>query len=237
MTGGSRGIGAAVSERLAKDGVSILINYSSSDPMEAEDVAGKIRLAGGEVRLCRGSVSDPKTAKKMFDLAYTDFGGVDILINNAGIFERAKIRDMDDGTFDRVVAVNLKGAFNFMREAAKRMRKGGRIINMSSSAIGLRPEGYGIYVASKAALEAMTQVMSKEMRGRNISVNAVAPGQTATKLFLDGRSESELDRIIEMNPYGRLGTPEDIAAAISFLCLPEAAWINGQVIRVNGGTV
>lgn len=237
VTGASRGIGAAASERLAKDGFSILVNFSSNDPTEADAVAAKVRASGAEVRLCRGDVSDPKTAKRIFDLAYTDFGGVDVLINNAGIYKLVKIGDMDDQTFDRVVAINLKGAFNFMREAANRMRNGGRIINVSSSALGLKLETYGIYVASKAALEAMTQVMSKEMRGRNISVNAVAPGPTATVLFLEGRSEEELDRVAGMNPYGRLGTPEDIAATIAFLCSAEGEWINGQVIRVNGGTV
>jgi 3-oxoacyl-[acyl-carrier protein] reductase len=237
VTGASRGIGAATSERLAKDGFSILINYSSSDPTEAEAVATRVRAVGADVRLCRGSVSDPRTAKQIFDLAESDFGGVDVLINNAGIFELLTIAEMDDETFDRVVAVNLKGAFNFMREAANRMRNGGRIINISSSAVGLKQETYGVYVATKAALEAMTQIMSKEMRGRNISVNAVAPGQTATKLFLDGRSERELDRVAKMNPYERLGTPEDMAATIAFLCSPEGEWINGQVIRINGGTV
>jgi 3-oxoacyl-[acyl-carrier protein] reductase len=237
VTGASRGIGAATSERLAKDGFNILINYSSNDSTEAETVATSVRAAGADARLCRGSVSDPKTAKLMFDLAESDFGGVDVLINNAGIYELVKIGEMDDETFDRVVAVNLKGAFNFMREAANRLRKGGRVINISSSAIGLKLETYGIYVATKAALEAMTQVMSKEMRGRNISVNAVAPGQTATKLFLDGRSEGELDRVAKMNPYQRLGTSGDIAATIAFLCSPAGEWINGQVIRVNGGTV
>jgi 3-oxoacyl-[acyl-carrier protein] reductase len=237
VTGASRGIGAATSEQLARDGFSILINYSSSDPTEAEVVATRVRAVGSDVRLCRGSVSDPRTAKQIFDLAESDFGGVDVLINNAGIFELVKIAEMDDETFDRVVAVNLKGAFNFMREAANRMRNGGRIINISSSAVGLKQETYGAYVATKAALEAMTQIMSKEMRGRNISVNAVAPGQTATKLFLDGRSERELDRVAKMNPYERLGTPEDMAATIAFLCSPEGEWINGQVIRINGGTV
>jgi 3-oxoacyl-[acyl-carrier protein] reductase len=237
ITGSSRGIGAATAERLAKDGFSILINYTSRDPAEAEAVAARVRALGAQARLCRGDVSDPTTAKRMFDLAEHDFGGVDVLINNAGIFKLVKIGEMDDETFDQVVAVNLKGAFNFMREAARRMRNGGRVINISSSAIGLKLETYSVYVATKAALEAMTQIMSKEMRGRNISVNAVAPGHTATKLFLDGRSEQDLDRVAKMNPYERLGTPEDMAATIAFLCSPEGEWINGQVIRINGGYV
>jgi 3-oxoacyl-[acyl-carrier protein] reductase len=237
ITGASRGIGAAVSERLAKDGFNILINYSSADPSEAKAVAARVLAAGASVRLCRGDVADPKTAKQIFDLAETDFGGVDVLVNNAGIYELIKIAEMDDETFERVVSVNLKGPFLFMREAANRLRSGGRIINVSSSAMGLKPERYGIYVATKAALEAMTQVLSKEMRGRKISVNAVAPGQTGTRLYLDKQSDAELDRVAKMNPYERLGTPEDMAATIGFLCSSDAEWINGQVIRINGGTI
>jgi 3-oxoacyl-[acyl-carrier protein] reductase len=162
---------------------------------------------------------------------------VDVLVNNAGVYELVKIAEMSDETFERMVSVNLKGPFLFMREAVNRLRPGGRIINVSSSAIGLKPERYGIYVATKAALEAMTQVLSKEMRGRKISVNAVAPGQTATRLFLDKQSDAEIERMAKMNPYERLGTPEDTAATIAFLCSPEGEWINGQVIRINGGTV
>lgn len=237
ITGASRGIGAATSERLAKDGFNILINYSSPDPTEAEAVAARVRATGSVAHLCRGDVADPKTAKQMFDLAEAEFGGVDVLVNNAGLYELVKIAEMADETFERVVSVNLKGPFLFMREAANRLRPGGRVINVSSSAIGLKPEKYGIYVATKAGLEGMTQVLSKEMRGRKISVNAIAPGQTATRLFLEKQSEAELERVAKMNPYERLGTPEDIAATIAFLCSPEGAWVNGQVIRVNGGTV
>ena len=173
----------------------------------------------------------------MFDLAETDFGGVDVLVNNAGIMELGKIADVDNDTFDRHIAINLKGAFNFLREAANRMRKGGRVVNISTSVVGTKLETYSVYVATKAALELMSQIMSKEMRGRDISVNAVAPGPTATNLFLQGKSDALLDRIAKMNPFERLGTPDEIAAAIEFLCSPEGAWINGQVIRVNGGMV
>ena len=237
ITGASRGIGAATCERLAKDGFNILINYSSPDPAEADAVADRVRAAGVGVRLCRGDVSDPETAKHMFDLAEAEFGGVDVLVNNAGVYNVVQIARMSDETFDRIVSVNLKGPFLFMREAASRLRPGGRIINVSSSAVGLKPEGYGIYVATKAGLEAMTQILSKEMRGRRISVNAVAPGQTATRLFLEKQSDTELERVARSNPYERLGTPEDMAATISFLCSSEGEWINGQVIRINGGTV
>jgi 3-oxoacyl-[acyl-carrier protein] reductase len=237
ITGASRGIGAATSEYLAKDGFHVLINYSSADSSEALTVAEKVRAVGVEARTYRGSVADPETAKEMFDMAEAEFGGIDVLVNNAGIMELGKIADIDDDTFDRHIAVNLKGAFNFMREAANRMRKGGRIINISTSVVGTKLETYGVYVATKAALELMSQIMSKEMRGREISVNAVAPGPTATKLFLHGKSEAVLDRLAKMNPFERIGTSEEIAAAIAFLCSPGGGWINGQVIRVNGGMV
>ena len=143
----------------------------------------------------------------------------------------------DDAAFERVMNINLKGAFHTMREAARRLRHGGRIINLSTSVIGLRMERYGIYAASKAAVEAMTAVLSKEMRGRAITVNAVAPGPTATDLFLNGKSPETIERLAQLNPLERLGTPEDIAAAVAFLASPDGAWINGQVLRANGGMV
>jgi 3-oxoacyl-[acyl-carrier protein] reductase len=237
ITGASRGIGAAASERLAKDGFNILINYSSADPKDADLVAESVRATGMEARICRGDVADPKTAKDMFDQAETKFGGVDVLVNNAGIMKLANLADVSDEVFDRHIAINLKGAFNFMREAAKRMRNGGRVVNISTSVVGTKFETYGVYAATKAALELMTQIMSKEMRGRNISVNAVAPGPTATKLFLGGKSPELLDRIAKLNPFERIGTPEEIVDVIAFLCSPAGAWVNGQIIRVNGGMI
>ena len=170
-------------------------------------------------------------------MAETEFGGVDVLINNAGIMKLAKLADVSDDLFERHVAINLKGAFNFMREAAKRMRNGGRVVNISTSVVGTKFETYGVYAATKAALELMSQIMSKEMRGRNILVNAVAPGPTATRLFLDGKSDEVLDRIAKLNPFERIGTPEEIVEVIGFLCSPAGAWVNGQIIRVNGGMI
>jgi len=149
----------------------------------------------------------------------------------------SSIADADDANFDRQVSVNLKGTFNTLREAAKRLRNGGRIINFSTSVVGLKLENYGVYAATKAAVETLTTIMSKEMRGRNVNVNAVAPGPTATDLFLDGKSDELIARMAKMNPLERLGTPEDIAASVSFLAGPDGAWINGQVLRANGGMV
>ena len=149
----------------------------------------------------------------------------------------AKIADSDDALFDQQIAVNLKGSFNAMREAAKRLRDGGRIINFSTSVVGVKLETYGVYAATKAAIETMTAILSKEMRGRSITVNAIAPGPVATDLFLTGKSPELIDRMSKMNPLERLGTPEDIAASVSFLAGPEGGWINGQTLRANGGMV
>jgi 3-oxoacyl-[acyl-carrier protein] reductase len=173
----------------------------------------------------------------LFDAAAAAFGGVDVLVNNAGIMKLAKIADSDDALFDQQIAINLKGSFNAMREAAKRLRDGGRIINFSTSVVGVKLETYGVYAATKAAIETMTAVLSKELRGRSITVNAVAPGPTATDLFLNGKSPELIDRLAKMNPLERLGTPEDIAASVSFLTGPDGGWINGQTLRANGGMV
>jgi 3-oxoacyl-[acyl-carrier protein] reductase len=167
----------------------------------------------------------------------TAFGGVDILVNNAGVMSTVAIADMDDKTFDHMVAINFKGTFNTLREAAKRVRSGGRIINTSSSVTGMLQPAYGPYAATKAAVEALTAVLSKEMRGRNVTVNAVAPGPTATELFLRGKPQGLIDTITKMPPLERLGEPSDIAAAVSMLAGPDGAWINGQTLRVNGGII
>ena len=189
VTGASRGIGAAIAERLAADGFTVVINYAGS-AADAEALAGKIEKAGGRAITAQADVSDPAAVARMFDAADAAFGGVDVLVNNAGIMHLASIAESDDKLFDSHVAINLKGTFNTLREASKRLRNGGRIINMSSSQAGLLHPGYGVYAATKAAVEAMTHVMSKELRGRNITVNAVAPGPTATKLFLDGKPQA-----------------------------------------------
>jgi 3-oxoacyl-[acyl-carrier protein] reductase len=236
VTGASRGIGAAIAERLAKDGFTVVVNYSGRH-QEAEALVAKIKAAGGRAVTAQADVSDPAAVVHMFDAAETAFGGVDVLVNNAGIMTLNAIAESDDAVFDRQIAVNLKGSFNGMREAARRLRAGGRIVNFSSSVVALRLETYGVYAATKAAVEAMTAVLSKELRGRSITVNAVAPGPTATALFLDGKSPELIERMAKMNPLERLGTPEDIAAVVSFLAGPDGAWVNGQVLRANGGMV
>ncbi len=173
----------------------------------------------------------------MFDAAQAAFGGVDVLVNNAGIMKLASLAESDDALFDSQVAINLKGVFNTLREAAKRLREGGRIINLSSSVVGLYQPTYAVYAATKAGVEAMTHVFSKELRGRNITVNAIAPGPTATALFLDGKPQAVIDQLTKLAPLERLGQPDDIASAVAFLAGPDGAWINGQVLRANGGII
>ena len=236
VTGASRGIGAAMAERLAGDGFVVVINYSG-DAKSAEALAHSIEDKGGRALTAKADVSDPNAVRGMFDAAEAAFGGVDVLVNNAGIMKLAKIADSDDALFDQQIAVNLKGSFNAMREAGKRLRDGGRIVNFSTSVVGTRLETYGVYAATKSAIETMTAVLSKEMRGRHITVNAVAPGPTSTDLFLNGKSSELIDRLAKMNPLERLGTPQDIAAAVSFLVGPDGSWISGQVLRANGGMV
>ena len=236
VTGASRGIGSSVAERLARDGFTLIVNYAES-AAPAEELVRKIERAGGRALAAKADISDAGSVRRMFDAAEAAFGGVDVLVNNAGIMTLAPIADTDDASFDRHVAVNLKGTFNTLREAAKRLRSGGRIINFSSSVAGMLMPTYGVYAATKAAVEAMTRVLAKEVRGRNITVNAVAPGPTATDLFLKGKPQDVVDRMAKMAPLERLGQPGDIADVVAFLAGPGAAWVNGQVLRVNGGII
>ncbi|WP_394825517.1 SDR family oxidoreductase [Pendulispora albinea] len=238
VTGASRGIGAAIASRLAADGMAVVVNYVGSAE-EAETVISTIRAAGGVATAVRADVADPAAARRLFEEAEAAFGKVSVLVNNAGIMQPGLVplADTSDALFDRLVAVNLKGTFNTLREAASRLGEGGRIVNFSSSTVGLTPPGYSAYVATKAGVEAMTNIFAKELRGRSITVNAVAPGPTATALFFNGKSQELIDHFTKAAPLERLGTPEDIAAAVAFLVGPDGAWINGQTLRANGGIV
>ena len=236
VTGASRGIGAAIAKRLARDGFTVVINYAGN-AAEAEQLAADIERAGGQAITAQADVSDPVAVARMFDAAEAAYGGIDVLVNNAGIMKLASLADSDDALSDSQIAVNLKGTFNTLRQAARRLRNGGRIVNLSTSVVGLKLENYGVYAATKAAVETFTAILSKELRGRAITVNAVAPGPTATDLFLDGKSSELIERLAKMNPLERLGTPADIANAVAFLAGPDGSWINGQVLRANGGMV
>ena len=238
VTGASRGIGAAIAQQLARDGLRVVVNYAGR-AADAEAVVKTIEAAGGQAIAVQADVADSAAVAALFDQAIHAFGRVDVLVNNAGIMPPAlpHVADTDDATFDRLFAVNVKGTFNTLREAATRLAHGGRIVNFSTSVIGLALPGYAVYAATKSAVEAMTNILAKELRGKNITVNAVAPGPTATALCLDGKTPELIERMAKMSPLERLGTPEDIAHAVAFLVSPQAGWINGQTLRANGGLV
>ncbi|MCX7294733.1 SDR family oxidoreductase [Janthinobacterium sp.] len=238
VTGASRGIGAAIARRLARDGMQVIVNYASGKA-EADQLVAAIAAAGGSAIAVRANVADVADVQALFDAAEAAFGGVDVLVNNAGIMPPVlpTLADTDDATFDRLFAINVKGSFNTMRQAATRLRRGGSVINFSTSVIGLALPGYSVYGATKAAIETMTNIFAKELRGKDITVNAVAPGPTATALFLNGKTEETIERMSKMAPLERLGTPDDIAAAVAFLAGPDGRWVNGQTLRANGGLV
>lgn len=236
VTGASRGIGAAIARRLASDGLAVIVNYAGSAGAAATLVE-EIEAAGGRAIPVQADVSDPAAVKRMFDAAEAAYGGVDVLVNNAGIMKLAPLAQVDDDAFDQIIAINLKGTFNGLREAANRLRDGGRIVNFSTSVVGLYQPSYGVYAATKAAVEALTHILAKELGPRGITVNAVAPGPVATELFLQGKDQATLDRIRQMIPLGRLGEVDDIARVVSLLVGSDGGWINGQILRANGGVV
>jgi 3-oxoacyl-[acyl-carrier protein] reductase len=238
VTGSSRGIGAAIAKRLASDGLSVVVNYAGR-AADADKVVAEIEKAGGSAVAVKGDVSVPAEVAALFDQAEKTFGGLDVIVNNAGIMQSGlvTVADTDDALFDRLFAINVKGTFNALRLAAKRLRPGGRIVNFSTSVVGLALPGYAAYAATKSAVETLTNIFAKELRGRDISVNAVAPGPTATELFLTGKTPEQIGQLSKMAPLERLGKPDDIAAAVSFLVGPDGSWVNGQTLRVNGGIV
>ena len=238
VTGSSRGIGAVIARRLAADGHAVVVNYAGR-ASDAATVVAAINDAGGTAFAIQADIANPADVARLFAGAEARFGGIDILVNNAGVMQSGLVplAQTDDALFERLVSINLKGTFHTLRTAAARLRSGGRIINFSSSVIGLALPGYSVYAATKAAVETLTHIFAKELRGRNITVNAVAPGPTATDLFLDGKTPEQIAQLSRVAPLERLGQPTDIAGLVSFLAGPDGAWINGQTIRSNGGAV
>src|SRR5476649_1091605 len=236
VTGASRGIGAAVARRLANDGFAVVVNYASSSK-EADALVAELAAQGTKAIAIKADVSNADEVRALFDATAQQLGKIDVLVNNAGVLKTVPLADTSDALYDQTFGINVRGTFNTLREAATRMNDGGRIVNFSSSTVALNMPGYAVYIASKAAVESFTHVFSKELRGRQITVNAVAPGPVATELFLHGKSEEQIQTFAKMPPLERLGQPEDIASVVSFLVSPAAAWVNGQILRANGGLV
>jgi 3-oxoacyl-[acyl-carrier protein] reductase len=235
VTGGSRGIGRESAERLAADGFAVVINYAGNQA-EADAAVEAITKSGGQAVAARADVADEVAMAAVFDLAEQTFGGVDVVVHAAGIMHLAPLVEQDLADFDRMVRTNLRGTYVVDQQAGRRLRTGGAIINFSTSVVGLKLPTYTAYNATKGAVEAITGILAKELGHRDITVNAVAPGPTATALFLDGKDDELVARMAAQNPRGRLGTPNDISEVVAFLAGP-GRWVNGQVVRVNGGII
>jgi len=236
VTGAGKGIGAAIARHLAENGCSVVVNYAR-DERAANGIVEDIMSKGGKAIAVQADVGAPTGMTTLFGTTEATFGQADILVNNAGMMRLSSLAEATDDDFETHCAVNLGGTFRGMREGAKRLSDGGRIVNLSSSVVGFYQPGYGLYAATKAAVEAMTHILAKELGPRRITVNAIAPGPIETELFLRGKSEDLIANITRMIPLGRLGRPEDIADAVCFLAGPESGWINGQIIRANGGAI
>jgi 3-oxoacyl-[acyl-carrier protein] reductase len=236
VTGGSRGIGRAVSEKLARDGLAVVVNYAHGTAAAEETVAA-ITAAGGRAIAVQADVAEEKEVAALFDRAEEEFGGVDVVVNSAGRMTLSTIADLDLAALDAVHRTNIRGTFVVAQQAARRLRAGGSFVGFSTSVVGTQFPTYGAYAASKGAVEAMTLIMARELRGRDITVNTVAPGPTATDLFLADKTPEQIDGLAKTPPLERLGTPEDIAAVVAFLSSPAGHWVNGQIVRANGGMI
>ncbi|MBJ7291729.1 SDR family oxidoreductase [Williamsia sp.] len=234
VTGGSRSIGRAISERLARDGHPVLVNYAHG-ASDADETVRSIVDAGGRAIAARGDVASAADVERLFANARAEFGAVGILVNNAGVSVLGELSELDDDAYDRVFDVSARGTYNGLRVAAGHLADGGRIVNLSSTAIAITTPRMGVYLAAKAAVETFTRVAAKELAPRGITVNAVAPGLVRSEMFADGKTPEQLASIEKASPAGRLGEVSEIADAVALLTSPEASWISGQIIRVNGG--
>ena len=234
VIGASGGIGRAVALRLAKDSFAITAHYGGN-AAKAEQVVTAIKTAGGDAIAIKADLASATEIEQLFKTTLDIFGRIDVVVHTAGIMPMSNIVDGDLEIFDKVIATNLRGTFIVMSQAAKHVREGGRILTFSSSILAKSFPGYGSYCAAKGGVEGLVHVLANELRGRNITVNAVAPGPTGTELFLKGKSQALISELAKMAPIERLGTPEDICNAVSFLAGPDGGWVNAQVLRVNGG--
>jgi 3-oxoacyl-[acyl-carrier protein] reductase len=234
VTGASRGIGRSIAKRLATDGFSVVVNYAGS-AKEAEGAVNEIKSAGGKAAAIAGDISQPVDVGELFEKSAQAFGPIQVVVNNAGIMPLSPIVKGEVETFDKVLAINLRGAFLVLAQAAQHVVEGGRIIALSSSVLAKSFPTYGPYIASKAGVEGLIHVLANELRGRNVTVNAVAPGPIPTDLFLKGKTEAQIEEFRKLPPLERLGRTEDIASVVSFLAGPDGAWVNNQVLRANGG--
>jgi 3-oxoacyl-[acyl-carrier protein] reductase len=234
ITGASGGIGHAVALRLARDGFAIALNYAGNTA-KAAGVVHEITSAGGQAIAVQADVANAAEVERLFKKTLDTFGRIDVVVNSAGIMPLGRIADGDIDVFDKVIATNLRGAFLVLGQAAQHVVEGGRIIALSSSVVAKAFPTYGPYVASKAGVEGLVHVLANELRGRNVTVNAVAPGPVATELFLNDKTPAQIDQFRTLPPLERLGQPEDIANVVSFLAGPDGGWVNGQVLRANGG--
>ncbi|QHN05118.1 SDR family oxidoreductase [Granulicella sp. WH15] len=234
VTGASRGIGRSIAKRLAADGFAVIVNYAGNSA-SAQETVDEIRKADGEALAIKADVGDAAEVKQLFDKTIETYGRVDIVVNNAGIMPLSPIAKGDVEAFDKVIATNLRGTFLIFAQAAQHVAEGGRIIAFSSSVLAKSFPTYGPYIASKAGVEGLVPVLANELRGRNITVNAIAPGPTGTDLFLTGKTPEQIAQLGKLAPLERLGQPEDIANVVSFLAGPDGGWVNAQILRANGG--
>ncbi|MET7993843.1 SDR family oxidoreductase [Amycolatopsis sp. NPDC005232] len=235
VTGGSGGIGRAVAKKLAADGMQVLVHYSGGKE-RADAVVEEIVAAGGVASVGKADVADEHEVAQLFDEAEKRYGGIDVVVHTAGIMPLSPLIDLELDELDRIHRVNVRGTFAVDREALRRLRAGGALVNISTSVTKLQQTGYSAYAASKGAVEAMTLILAREMRGRDVTVNTVSPGPTDTPLFTEGKSQELIDRIAQQTPAERIGRPEDIAEVAAFLAGP-GRWVNGQIIHTNGGAI
>ncbi|GHF66185.1 3-ketoacyl-ACP reductase [Kitasatospora xanthocidica] len=236
VTGGSRGIGRRTVGRLAADGYAVVVGYAGNRA-EAEAAVKEAVAGGGGAIAVRADVADEHAVVALFDAAEAEFGGVDAVVHTAGRMHLGPIAELDLAVLDDLHRTNIRGTFAVVQQAARRVRPGGAIVTFSTSVLGLAFPGYGAYAASKGAVEALTLILARELRGRDVTANTVAPGPTATDMFLDGKNEETVARLAAQPPLERLGSTADIAEVVAFLASPAGHWINGQVIRANGGIV